>query len=496
MRHVDEGTIHAWLDRQVTDPQDVAWITTHLRECATCSAHVAEEEATLRDAESLLASVAPAADGSREAFEALVASARQKNAAPQGGGTRGESALDVSSRVLPFRRWMAPASLAAMIALAIGLGWMARQITSSRGTVTPASAPSMAQHGAEPADVPPTEVPPEVVPSDTAPPPVTPQRRQQETPSLESAGKVIELQKPPSSARLATTAEEAARVGSASQMPATRAEASGLGPAVAPTVPAAPPPPPAVVTLPPQQASLAQASGGTPVVAQTPAVDGITETTAERVAVASPPAPVAGGAPGAGGRGGGGGGGRGGGRAGVTGAGFGSGTGVGPGAGVGAGTGPAPAAPPPTDPLNQGRLMVDGLRVGGTTTERVDGIDWTVLPRTDAAARSGMALYGIDGLAPARTMVNADASKVRTVYIVDAAEIELRQEKQSPAPTGAGAAAPDSAAVTFTTSGASPAAARNQQTSSSLWSSVRGDVLLTLRAGADAAALGARVRLD
>ena len=107
-----------------------------------------------------------------------------------------------------------------------------------------------------------------------------------------------------------------------------------------------------------------------------------------------------------------------------------------------------------------------------------------------------MALYAIDGLTPARTMVNADASKVRTVYIVDAAEIELRQEKQSPAPTGAGAAAPDSAALTFTTSGAAAAASRNQQTSSSLWSSVRGDVVLTVRAGADAAALGARVRLD
>jgi len=140
--------------------------------------------------------------------------------------------------------------------------------------------------------------------------------------------------------------------------------------------------------------------------------------------------------------------------------------------------------------------MVDGVRVGGSTTERVDGIDWTVLPRTDAAARSGMALYGIDGLAPARTMVNADASKVRTVYIVDAAEIELLQEKQPPAPNGAAVATPDPAAVSFTTSAALQAASRNQQKSSSLWSSVRGDVVLTVRAGADAAALGARVRLD
>jgi hypothetical protein len=107
-----------------------------------------------------------------------------------------------------------------------------------------------------------------------------------------------------------------------------------------------------------------------------------------------------------------------------------------------------------------------------------------------------MALYGIDGLAPARTMVNADASKVRTVYVVNAVEIELRQEKQPPSPNGAAGATSDAAAVAFTLSGASPVESQKPQTSSSLWSSVRGDVVLTVRAGADAAALGARVRLD
>ncbi len=30
MRHVDDGTIHAWLDGQVTDPAEVAWIEEHL----------------------------------------------------------------------------------------------------------------------------------------------------------------------------------------------------------------------------------------------------------------------------------------------------------------------------------------------------------------------------------------------------------------------------------------------------------------------------------
>jgi hypothetical protein len=106
----------------------------------------------------------------------------------------------------------------------------------------------------------------------------------------------------------------------------------------------------------------------------------------------------------------------------------------------------------------------------------VNGIEWFVLPRTEAAASSGMALYGIEGLMPARTMVSADGSKVRTVYVVNATEIDLVQEKQSPS--------------------APRATGQNLEAAPSLWSSVRGDVVLTLRAGADAAALGAKVRLD
>ena len=502
MRHVDEGTIHAWLDRQVIDPQEVAWITTHLRECAACTARVAEEEATLRDAESLLASVAPAADGSRAAFEALVATAKQKTAGQQSGA----GAPDASNRVLPFGRWMAPASLAAMIALAIGLGWMARQMTSPRGTVTPASAPPMAQHRAEPAAVPPDAVPP-----DTAPPLVNPERRQQETTALEPGRKVVEPQKP-SSGTLATPAEESARVASASQTRATRAEAAdGGGQAVTPLVPAAPPPtPPPLAIVPSPPASPAQAAGGTPAVAQTPTGDpprfrtGGADSVSASEAVAAPPPPVAvaGGVPdagaGRGGRagGGGGGGGRGGGRGRAGGVGEGFGIGAGVSAGTGNGIGPAAAASAPTDSVNQGRIMVDGLQISpAPITERVDGIEWTLLARSTAAERSGMALYGIAGLTPARTMVNADASKVRTVYLVDGAEVELLQEKQSPTPSGA-AATSDPAAVSFARSAGSQAESQNQQRSSSLWSSVRGDVVLTLRAGADAAALGARVRLD
>jgi hypothetical protein len=435
MRHVDEGTIHAWLDRQVADSQEAAWITTHLRECATCSARVAEEEATVRDAESLLASVAPAADGSRQAFEGLVAGAKKGAAQPS-------------------RRWMAPAGMAATIALAIALGWMARQMTSSGGPVPRAVAPTLAEHRAEV-----VTAPPDVVPSSTAASPGISQPRQQAATSLPRAGKTVDVPRPDGERASKTTV--------------TGAEGgTGAGQAGAPLVAAAPPPLSPVVDPPPSaQQSAEPTPEVTPAVAQVPAVDGLSVSAPARVPRPSLPAALAGGLTGASGGRGGRGAGRGGG-----GGGAGVASGRGRAAGVGAGTGPTPGVSTPTDALSQGRLLVDGAVLAPRPSERVNGIEWFVLPRPEAAASSGMALYGIEGLMPARTMVSADGSKVRTVYVVNAAEIDLVQEKQSPS--------------------APRATVQNLEAAPSLWSSVRGDVVLTLRAGADAVALGARVRLD
>ena len=99
------------------------------------------------------------------------------------------------------------------------------------------------------------------------------------------------------------------------------------------------------------------------------------------------------------------------------------------------------------------------------------------MSRTDAAARSGMALYGIDSFIPVRTMVSADASKVRTVYLLNGAEIVLLQERL-PKQVQLGSVQPSATGL-------------------SSWSSVRGDVVLTLRgAGDNAAMLGTMIRLD
>src|SRR5690349_15123984 len=123
MRHVDEGTIHAWLDEQITDPVEAAWIDAHVRDCAECRARLADEQAT---------------------FDALVAKA-------------GRDVPDAAAPVaeLPRRRRdrLVRLSWAASLALAVGLGWAARALTDR--DATPADrAPMIAQQPSPAADAP------------------------------------------------------------------------------------------------------------------------------------------------------------------------------------------------------------------------------------------------------------------------------------------------------------------------------------------------------
>src|SRR5688572_11151482 len=118
MRHVDEGTIHAWLDDQITDPAEAAWIEEHLRWCASCSARLAEERATLEQAHALLAVTAPA--GEPPAFQEILTRAEHT------------SLKDAPSRSFARfthdRRWLLQAGWAASLALAVGIGWAAREL--------------------------------------------------------------------------------------------------------------------------------------------------------------------------------------------------------------------------------------------------------------------------------------------------------------------------------------------------------------------------------
>lgn len=58
MSHVDEGTLHAYLDGELSSA-DCAALETHLAQCATCRAQLAEERALLERSTALLGSTRP-----------------------------------------------------------------------------------------------------------------------------------------------------------------------------------------------------------------------------------------------------------------------------------------------------------------------------------------------------------------------------------------------------------------------------------------------------
>ena len=56
MQHLDEGTIHAWLDGAL-DAEESARVEQHAAECATCAAAVAEARGLIAGASRLLSAL-------------------------------------------------------------------------------------------------------------------------------------------------------------------------------------------------------------------------------------------------------------------------------------------------------------------------------------------------------------------------------------------------------------------------------------------------------
>ena len=106
MSHVDEGTLHAYLDGELP-PSERAGLEAHVAQCATCHALLADERALLERASALLGSARPA----------------ERPVPPFQGVRRA-----------PRRPWYARRSFAwaASLVLAVGLGYYVRGPLTSR----------------------------------------------------------------------------------------------------------------------------------------------------------------------------------------------------------------------------------------------------------------------------------------------------------------------------------------------------------------------------
>jgi len=144
MSHVDEGTLHAYLDGALDalPAVEAARVREHLAACDLCAARLEEERALRDEASAILAGAAPRTID-LPPFEELRARAR----AAAGTSSRG--------------RRMARLGWAASVVLAVGAGWMlraaagpdaARQTPSTEGARTVAS-PAEAVRGSPPGSV-------------------------------------------------------------------------------------------------------------------------------------------------------------------------------------------------------------------------------------------------------------------------------------------------------------------------------------------------------
>jgi hypothetical protein len=130
MSHVDEGTIHAWLDGAfATDDPERTRIEQHLADCEACRAAVETERRIMERAAAVLGQVAP--DAVRvEPFERILAARRSRDA--QRAGTAGGAAHAGIEGDTPSKRtghgFRIPMALAATLVLAIGATWFARQL--------------------------------------------------------------------------------------------------------------------------------------------------------------------------------------------------------------------------------------------------------------------------------------------------------------------------------------------------------------------------------
>jgi hypothetical protein len=154
------------------------------------------------------------------------------------------------------------------------------------------------------------------------------------------------------------------------------------------------------------------------------------------------------------------------------------------------------AEPPAARPSSA--VLTESVTVtSAPVAAQADATAWRMLPRTEAAASSGMALYGLDGVDPLLTTISADNRIVRTVYrLASGATVELEQVRAVPPAVANSLAATARAPLPR---GRATSIAADTATPPAVWSEIRGDVRLSLRTASsaeDVNALSMRLRVD
>jgi len=154
MSHADEGRLHAYLDGELPDEEVVA-LRMHLEECEMCQERLDEARRVVAEADAVLAA-APQLPTDLPGLAEMEAEATRRRAAEVVGG---EGGANRAGRPSPVGGRGAAGSLqrlawAASVVVALGVGWMAREMAVPTGPVGPvATTPTMeGSAAAEPAE--------------------------------------------------------------------------------------------------------------------------------------------------------------------------------------------------------------------------------------------------------------------------------------------------------------------------------------------------------
>jgi general stress protein 26 len=138
MSHITDGLLHAYLDGAMSPDLEAEWMDAegHLETCSDCRQRL-DEARDLREAASNLLASATVPAGAPPAFEDIVAASRTESSSRSGG-----SWLGSASRLA----W------AASLVLAVGAGWIGRELLVQNGQDVPALVAERVAAVAEPSE--------------------------------------------------------------------------------------------------------------------------------------------------------------------------------------------------------------------------------------------------------------------------------------------------------------------------------------------------------